>query len=229
MDDPNLDEREHRLALAGLRRVNRLCQTGKHVSNQILQIANRRSLRKLEILDLGCGSGDVAMTVASRLQSRLECRVTGWDMSSVAIEQAREQSQKSGDHFGSAVQFDVANVFEIPSKLADKPIFDVVYCSLFLHHFGDDQSAEILSIMKRLSRLAIIVDDLCRSRLGWILAKIGCKLLSRSRVVQFDGPQSVRAAYTESEILALANRVGLTPNRLHRHWPERFLLIWEAP
>jgi 2-polyprenyl-3-methyl-5-hydroxy-6-metoxy-1,4-benzoquinol methylase len=105
--------------------------------------------------------------------------------------------------------------------------FDIVYCTLFLHHFDDASAVEVLGAMKRLARRAVIVDDLCRTSLGWWLAYLGCHLLSRSRVVHFDGPQSVRAALTPHEAQALAAEAGMRDAAIRRHWPERFMMRWE--
>jgi 2-polyprenyl-3-methyl-5-hydroxy-6-metoxy-1,4-benzoquinol methylase len=105
--------------------------------------------------------------------------------------------------------------------------FDIVYCTLFLHHFDDFSAVEVLGAMKRLARRAVLIDDLCRTSLGWWLAYVGCHLLSRSRVVPFDGPQSVRAALTPGEAQALAANAGMSDVAIRRHWPERFMMRWE--
>jgi hypothetical protein len=97
-----------------------------------------------------------------------------------------------------------------------------------MHHFTNDQSVQLLQSMKRLSKGIVIVDDLKRSRLGWCLAKLGCHLLSRSPVVHFDGPQSVRAAYSAGELLQVAEQAGLRDPEVKFHWPERFLCCWNV-
>ena len=90
MDDPSIDPTEHRRALRGLRRVNGLCQTGKHLANEILRIAAERKRDSLSVLDLGCGSGDVATDVGRRLFDRIQCDISGWDISPTAIGYANE-------------------------------------------------------------------------------------------------------------------------------------------
>ena len=109
----------------------------------------------------------------------------------------------------------------------DELPFDIVYCTLFLHHFDDSSAVEVLGAMSRLARRAVLVDDLNRTSLGWWLAFLGCHLLSRSRIVHFDGPQSVRAALTPVEVRALAANAGMRDVAIRRHWPERFMMRWE--
>jgi hypothetical protein len=73
---------------------------------------------------------------------------------------------------------------------------------------------------------AVAVNDLTRSRAGLVLVWAACRLLTRSPVVHFDGPVSVRAAFTPREALALAERAGLAGATVVRRRPCRFLLTW---
>ena len=229
MDDPAIDPVEHRRALNGLRRVNKLCQTGKHVANAILAIAKKNNRNSVSILDIGCGSGDVAINVGRRLAGKIECSITGWDISQTAVDRAAkdwidQQNRLSASMRTSIqVQFQQADIFA-----ATDVKFDIVYCCLFLHHFTEEQAIQVLKRMKEIASVAVVVDDLIRSRMGYVLAQIGCQLLSRSPVVHFDGPQSVRAAFTESEAQGLANRAGMQSCEMRRHWPERYLLRWDV-
>ncbi len=229
MDDPAIDPVEHRRALDGLRRVNKLCRTGRHIAKEILAIAKKYNRNSLSVLDIGCGSGDVATEVVRRLSGRVECNVVGWDISQTAVDCATKtwstlQNRLPFSKRSSVeVRFQQADVFQ-PQDLK----FDVVYCCLFLHHFTELQAAEVLKRMKSVASLSVLVDDLKRSRLGYALAKIGCQLLSRSPVVHFDGPQSVRAAFTELEANVLATQAGLASCTIRRHWPERYLLRWDV-
>ena len=229
MDDPAIDPVEHRRALNGLRRINQLCQTGKHLANEILAIAKKHQLNSISILDIGCGSGDVACDVGNRVASHVDCKVTGWDISQTAVDCASKnwssvQSQLPASKKASLqVQFQQTDIFQ-PSDSK----FDVVYCCLFLHHFTEQQAVIVMKQMKAVSQRVVIVDDLVRSTWGLVMAKVGCHLLSRSPVVHFDGPQSVRAAFTESEATDLASQAALKPCTIRRHWPERYLLRWDA-
>ena len=229
MDDPAIDPVEHRRALNGLRRVNQLCQTGHRLAKEILSIANKNHRNSISVLDIGCGSGDVAVEVGRRLAGQVECKVYGWDISQTAVDCANQAWSASQNRLPNSkrstaeVHFQQADIFQ-PKHLK----FDVVYCCLFLHHFNEHQAVQVLERMKQIASMSVLVDDLIRSRLGYALAQIGCQLLSRSPVVHFDGPQSVRAAFTESEARDLASQAGLKPCSIRRHWPERYLLRWDV-
>jgi 2-polyprenyl-3-methyl-5-hydroxy-6-metoxy-1,4-benzoquinol methylase len=241
MDDPDLDPREHERALAGLRRINRFSGTAAQLQREFLRIAASRPQRHWEILDVGCANGEVAFELASLLRGKLDFTLTGWDMSPVAIASAEARRtaelqhasvQPAGTASGSpasCLRFEVRNLFDELERTAGQPQFDVIYCTLLLHHFSDADAVRVLAAMRQLARHAVIVDDLRRTRLGWLLAVTGCHLLSRSPVVHFDGPQSVRAAFSSQEALRMANTAGLNGATLRHHWPERFQLCWEAP
>jgi hypothetical protein len=83
--------------------------------------------------------------------------------------------------------------------------------------------------MGEASRSLVLVNDLIRSPLGYGLAWVGCRLLSRSPIVHFDGPVSVQGAFQLQEVQALAARAGLLGATLRRSWPERYLLSWRRP
>ena len=104
--------------------------------------------------------------------------------------------------------------------------YDVVTCTLFLHHLGEHDAVELLREVGAAARRLVLVDDLIRSRLGYALAAVGCHLLSGSRVVRYDGPASVAGAFSLAEVKSLAERAGLTGALIETHWPQRFLLSW---
>ena len=217
MDQPGLDAVEHARALRGLGRINRVSRSDATLWPAILGLAAGSGAEPIRILDLACGGGDVPIALARRAARRgLEVQIDGCDVSAVAVGIARAAAADGG----VPVRF-----FE-RDALAD-PIpegYDVVTCSLFLHHLGEDEAVRLLRKMAGAARRLILVNDLLRSRLGYVLAWAGCRLLSRSTIVHHDGPVSVRSAYTLTEVRELAERADLEDVRLTRHWPRRFLL-----
>jgi hypothetical protein len=79
------------------------------------------------------------------------------------------------------------------------------------------------------ARRLVLVQDLVRSRAGYVLAHLASRTLTRSRVVRVDALRSVRSAFTLAEMKAMAERAGLAGACLKRCWPERFSLVWRAP
>jgi 2-polyprenyl-3-methyl-5-hydroxy-6-metoxy-1,4-benzoquinol methylase len=230
MDDPALDPAEHRQALAGLRRIHWWSGTAKSLASTLSEIAQRKHLSHLRILDIGCGGGDVTAQIAIRMASVATCEVIGWDMSPTAIETARSYRSKVAHRTSGkcTVDFHVQNILTMQvSERSPTEAFDFVICSLFLHHFENREALLIIKQMLGLARHAIVIDDLVRSRFGYALAIVGCHGLSRSKIVHFDGPQSVRAAFTQPEILELASEAGARNCWIRKHWPARFQFVAE--
>ncbi len=223
MDEPGLDARAHRQALAGIRRVNYLSTAVSQLWSPIKTAAiELQGARPLRVLDLGCGSGDTILRLAARaVRERLPIELHGCDRSDIAIAAAMDLAAKRES---IRVRFFEHDVLEsIPEG------YDVVMCSLFLHHFESTVAEDLLRRMGEAAGRTVLVNDLLRTTAGYALCWIGCRLITTSPIVHFDGPASVRAAFSAREVRDLATRAGLTGATLHRHWPERFLLQWNRP
>ena len=66
----------------------------------------------------------------------------------------------------------------------------------------------------------VLVQDLLRGTLGYVLAWSGLRLLSRSEVAHVDGPRSVRAAFSLPEVRAMAVEAALAGADVRRGWRE---------
>jgi SAM-dependent methyltransferase len=234
MDDPNLPPADHQLALRGLRRINRFSGTVSYLSSTILDLARQvPPVPKVPVtdkspwvlLDIGCANGENLLAVYRQLAKSIPVRCIGWDISPYAIQSAKALASSAGLS-EDQVRFEVVDAL---GQIDPTPQADIVINSLFMHHFEESAVVSMLSRSAQLARVAVVADDLNRTRLGWFLAKTGCWLLSRSRVVHFDGPQSVRAAFTCTEIASIAKRAGLVDACLKKHWPERYALVWRRP
>jgi 2-polyprenyl-3-methyl-5-hydroxy-6-metoxy-1,4-benzoquinol methylase len=223
MDQPDLDVRQHRQALTALGRANVLSRTAGAVWPAVREAASAVGGRPLRVLDIACGGGHVAVSLARRAaREGIPLDVTGCDVSPVALDYARALAERSG----------VAGVRFVRADAARDPMpedIDVVLCTLFLHHLADEDAAAMLRRMKDAARHRVIVSDLRRTRLGYLFAWVGCRLLSRSRVFHVDGTRSVAAALTMGEARAMAERAQLTGAEIGATWPQRWLLVWRRP
>jgi SAM-dependent methyltransferase len=216
MDDPALDPVEHARALRGLGRINALSRSAAILWPAIARLAREKG-GTTRVLDLASGGGDVPIALAGRAGAAgLDIEIEGSDASSEAVRFATGRARG-----------------RVPFRMLDairEPIpggFDVLTCSLFLHHLDGAEACRLLAKMAA-ARL-VLVNDLARTRAGYWLAWAGCRVLSRSPVVHHDGPVSVAAAFTPDEVLHLAMEAGLAGGTVTRRWPERFLFAWSRP
>jgi 2-polyprenyl-3-methyl-5-hydroxy-6-metoxy-1,4-benzoquinol methylase len=217
MDDPALDPAAHRRALAGLARINHWSGSAGVLWPAVRDLA-RPLHRPLRILDVATGSGDVPLELWRRAtRAGLPLDITGLDLSPIAIDAAR--SSASAD-----IRFAVADVMNDPLPGG----FDVVTCSLFLHHLDEPDAVNLLAKMSAAGSM-VLVNDLERSRLNYGLVWLAARLFSRSPVVHTDGPLSVRGAFTAPEMRRLAEQAGLTGATVQTKFPCRLLLTWRSP
>lgn len=218
MDRPDLDANSHRQALRGLARINLWSRAAATLWKPLRDFCDTCD-RPLQVLDIACGGGDVLCRLA-HLARHNSCKMqfVGCDISPIAIEHARSNAQR----WRIDVQFTQLDVL----KEQLFPKFDVIISSLFLHHLDFEQALGLLKKMARAKPSLILISDLLRTRLGWLLARMGTKVLSRSPVVHIDGMRSVEGAFNRKEIEQLAAAAGLVNTHIRTIWPERFLLVW---
>ena len=217
MDEPGLDEQLHARALDGLARINRSTDSPGTLWPRIHRLMDSSS-EPLRVLDVGAGGGDVVVSLYHRAESTgRKIQIDGCDTSPFAVEYARRHADSNG---ASACRFFRHDV--LAERLPDG--YDVAMCSLFLHHFDEEDALAILSRMNAAARRLVLVQDLRRTCLGYALAWAGCRLLSRSPVVHKDGPLSVAGAFTSEEARILAVGAGLSGIEIEHRWPQRFIL-----
>jgi 2-polyprenyl-3-methyl-5-hydroxy-6-metoxy-1,4-benzoquinol methylase len=219
MDDPQLSGERHDAALRGLSRLNRIGGSSRVVWRPIAQLAKERGLKKLRVLDVATGSGDIPITLWKKARhSDLELEILGVDISPRAI----ENSQQRAEAAGASVTFAVHDALgdDLPKD------YDVITTSTFTHHLENDDVARLLSNMARSAKQLVLVNDLIRSRWNLLMVHFAGHLVTRSDVVHVDGPLSVRAAFTVDEFQMLADRAGLDGAKIFKRWPCRFLLQW---
>lgn len=222
MDQPGLDASEHRHALTGLERINRWSGSARLLWPAIRELARNVGARPLRLLDIATGAGDIPIRLWQRAQvAGVPMQIEACDCSPCALAHAQRKAheQKAAVHF-----------FPLRVLEDDWPGgFDVVTCSLFLHHLDEDAAIALLRRMSDASERLVLVNDLRRSALGYVLARVGTRLLSTSHVVHVDGPLSVAGAFSVDEARSLAAHAGLGGATVVRRWPCRFLLTWRKP
>ena len=220
MDDPSLDRARHLHALQALARVNRVSLAASRIIREVHAIAGSRP-GPVRVLDVACGGGDVLIDVAKRLQgTTMSVELCGCDVSPVALGAARQAAP-------DAVGIDFVEVDAIEGALPAG--YDLICSSLFLHHLSPEVVIRLLQRMVGAATHSVLIQDLRRTRLGYVFAWIGLHALTRSDVARTDGLISVRAAFTVPEVEALCRDAGLTDVQVSAIWPQRYSIRWRRP
>ena len=166
----------------------------------------------VSVLDVGCGSADIPLALVRNARRRgVSLRVTCLDRSEQMLEIAR---RRTGADPGLIFVRGEGTSLRFPAGA-----FDVVTCSLALHHFSPDEAVALLREMRRVARVTPIVCDLRRSRTAHAATWALTRAFTRNRLTRHDAPLSVLRAYTPGEAHALAVRAGWrTPNVRSERW-----------
>jgi SAM-dependent methyltransferase len=182
----------------------------------VLREVRRAGARTL--LDVCCGSGDVARALVADARRRGgDVHVTLLDRSEQML--ALAARRWAGEPHVSVVAGDAANL-----PFGDAA-FDVVTCNLALHHFEPDMACTLLRELRRVARVVPVVCDLRRSPLAFVAALAWSRGASRNRLTRHDAPLSVRRAYTPREARALALAAGWRAPRVRSEACFRMTLI----
>lgn len=232
MDDPSLPAATHVDALDALARIHRV---GGSLSllRRPLQRWARATDRPLRVLDVATGGGDLLVDLAARGRrtprgstdgagegARPLFEFSGCDLSEVALEHARAAARRR------EVPVRFFRFDALSGAAPEGAPYDVVICSLFLHHLEDDEARAYLTRAASWSTRGLLVHDLVRSKTGWRLAWLASRLLTRSPVVRFDALRSVEGAFTAPEAREVAAAAGLAGATSSLHWPARFVMEW---
>lgn len=182
----SLPEEEARASLADLTRINR--RWGGHSTLRRLLRENVEG--EFSLLDVGAASGDMGARVREWYPG---ARVTSLDRM-VSHLAAAEGPRVAGDAFGLPFQ---------PKS------FDYVFCSLFLHHFTDEEIVRLLRGFAEVARRKVLVIDLERNPVAYYFLPWSKWLFGWDAVTVNDGTISVEAAFRAEELAELARRAGL--------------------
>jgi ubiquinone/menaquinone biosynthesis C-methylase UbiE len=106
--------------------------------------------------------------------------------------------------------------------------FDVVSCSLFVHHLAPDEVVRFVNESLRVCRAAVLINDLVRhpAHLGLVYAGMP---LYRSRLTRHDAPASVRQAYTVNEMEGMLRQAKTARMEISRRFLFRMgVIAWKA-
>jgi SAM-dependent methyltransferase len=201
--------------LGYLRAINRLL-SGTSLSLRAVRTATRSNpSTRPSLLDVGTGSGDIARALA--VSRGVEVDVTGLDRRAEMVAEARARTPAD-----VAVRFVEGDVFRLVEAFGERA-FDLTHASLTLHHFPDGAVVEALRSMARVSRRAVIWNDLTRGPVQ--LAAVRIATLAATTSTRHDARVSVEAGFTRAEIDDLAGRAGLRVAWLGRSLVYRFAAV----
>jgi SAM-dependent methyltransferase len=214
MDRPQPVSKELAVNLRNLRQLNRYFG-----SYRLIEHFLRRWLKagsSLRIVDLATGSGDIPRFIVDYAR-RIDARVTidAVDQQASTLEIARGLS---GDY--PEITFVQGDILAFGESS-----YDLVLCSLALHHFDENSAVEVLRRCRELSRQYVLVSDLRRGFLASAGVYLLTAILFREPMTRIDGRLSAQRAFSFGEFRSLAERAGWK-NFGHRKFAFARQAIW---
>jgi ubiquinone/menaquinone biosynthesis C-methylase UbiE len=180
-----------------------------HLGELVRDMPKEQTVR---ILDLATGSADIPEELcrwAKREGRTVE--ITATDISEQILRVARQRILNAG--FADRVRVLACDATTVPFE---DGAFDVVVCSLALHHLDVTSARLALGEMARLCRVGFVVNDVYRAQGAWLMARFLSLITTTNRLTRHDGPASVYRAFTPAEVARIAREAGVEVS-IHTH------------
>jgi ubiquinone/menaquinone biosynthesis C-methylase UbiE len=215
LDSPDCPPHEIEASLRDLSRINRWFGGVSTTRKLIERVASATGLKHFSLLEVAAGFGEVPRLAAQQLARQgITLEITHLD--------------RAASHLLPGTRAVVADALALPFPHSS---FDLVSSTLFAHHLEPNELARFAAEALRVTRHAVLINDLIRHPLHLALVYAGFPLM-RSYVSRVDGLASVRRAYVPEEmreILASASPNGSTPRlEVSHHYLFRMgVIIWK--
>lgn len=218
MDDLQCDGLELKQTLWELKIINRLLG-GNHVTTDgIKKLMKTTAQKKVTIADIGCGGGDMIRVMANwAKKNNVNCHFIGIDANPNIIQMASENLKDIKN-----VSFQTANVFDLEFQ---EETVDIITCTLFTHHFTDEELIIMLKSFRKNTRLGLIINDLHRHPVAYYSIRIISRLFSKSAMVKNDGPLSVQRSFRKEEIKDIVGKSGWKDCKISWNWAFRWQVL----
>lgn len=171
----------------------------------------------ITICETGCGGGDNLKAIEKWCTSHsIEAKFIGIDIKAECIEFAQQQYPALN------VRWIIADYKNVQFT-THQP--DIIFSSLFCHHFDDDAIVEMLHWMKANATKGFFINDLQRHSLAYYSIKIITRFFSSSYLVKNDAPLSVARGFKKKEWQKMIGEAGITNCSVQWKWAFRFLIV----
>ncbi|MGB4845558.1 MAG: methyltransferase domain-containing protein [Ferruginibacter sp.] len=191
----------HKITIAGV---------SKLISEQAIQ-------KPIHICEIGCGGGDNLKVISKYcIKKKIPAIFTGIDIKPGCIAFAKQQYPELDANW-------ICSDYQKADLIKHKP--DIIFSSLFCHHFTEEELVLMLVWMKKNATTGFFINDLHRHTLAYYSIKLVTSLLSKSYLVKNDAPLSVARGFTKVEWEEIFKAAGISNFSISWKWAFRHLLI----
>ena len=219
MDDFAMEGEILRDALDKIAKINQLLGGNKLTLKGVQDLLpSDAKVREIVIVDVGCGNGDMLRNLADfGFKNNYNFRLIGIDANNFTISHAQKLSEKY-----SNISYHCLDIF---SKSFQELQYDIVLCTLTLHHFKDIQIIQLLNVFYKNTTIGIVINDLQRSAVAYRLFQGLCFVFQLNDMSREDGLISILRGFKKEELVAFSKKLRFNKYKIQWKWAFRYQWI----
>jgi 2-polyprenyl-3-methyl-5-hydroxy-6-metoxy-1,4-benzoquinol methylase len=173
--------------------------------------------KEITVCEMGCGGGDNLVAIVKYCkENKIKIHCIGIDYNKECIAFA-----KQNEYLKDNTEFICSDYAKV--NFETNP--DIIFSSLFCHHFTDEELVLQLNWMKAHAREGFFINDLQRHWLAFNLIHILTQLFSKSYLVKNDASLSVARGFKKSEWQLLFSKADIDHFNISWKWAFRYLIV----
>jgi 2-polyprenyl-3-methyl-5-hydroxy-6-metoxy-1,4-benzoquinol methylase len=184
--------------------------------NKLLSKADKNQTFK--IVDVGCGNGDMLRKLADYgKRNNLKFDLFGVDANHFTIKHAKKLSENYTN-----ITYSCEDIFNEEFKDLK---YDIVLCTLTLHHFKDNEIIDLMTVFNENARLGIVINDLQRSAIAYRLFQGLCIVFRLNKMSKEDGLTSILRGFKKQELIDFSEKLNFKKYIIQWKWAFRYQWI----
>lgn len=219
MDDFFLEGKELQEALDKIASINRLLGGNKLTLHGLKTLLKKSDATKIiTIADIGCGNGDMLRMLANYgKKNNLNLTLIGIDANAFTINYARKLSTEYPN-----IEYVCVDIFSDDFSAIE---YDIVLCTLTLHHFSNEEILNIMTTFNKNANIGIVINDLHRSKLAYLLFEKVCAVFKLNKMSREDGLISILRGFKKKELENFSKKLDLKNYTINWKWAFRYQWI----
>lgn len=219
MDDFTMEGEILRDALDKIAKINQLLGGNQLTLLGVQELIEGISkTRKVTIVDVGCGNGDMLRSLADYgLKNNLDFQLIGIDANNFTVNHAQQLSRNYPN-----IRYQCEDIFD---ENFAKLKYDIVLCTLTLHHFKDNEIIHLLSVFNANSNIGIVINDLQRSAIAYRLFQALCFVFRLNDMSREDGLISILRGFKKVELIHFSEKLKFRNYKIQWKWAFRYQWI----
>jgi 2-polyprenyl-3-methyl-5-hydroxy-6-metoxy-1,4-benzoquinol methylase len=219
MDDFAMEGKILREALDKIAKINQLLG-GNQLTLQGVQelIKNIDKKHQITIVDVGCGNGDMLRKLADfGIKNQYNFNLIGIDANNYTINYARKLTEKY-----SNISYNCDDIFD---KQFSELKYDIVLCTLTLHHFKNSEIKDLLDVFYTNSKIGIVINDLHRNKMAYRLFQVLGFVFNLNEMSKQDGLTSILRGFKKQELIDISKKFKFEKYTIQWKWAFRYQWI----